>query len=51
MEQRKRIASGAPWEARYGYSRAVRVGNSVFVSGTAPVGEQGFLNGRARNRA
>jgi enamine deaminase RidA (YjgF/YER057c/UK114 family) len=31
---RRRAASGAPWEARFGYSRAIRAGNVVCVSGT-----------------
>ena len=32
---RQRIASGGPLEASAGYSRAVRVGDAVFVAGTA----------------
>ncbi len=32
-----RVASGSPYEARYGFSRAVRVGDTVHVAGTAPI--------------
>jgi enamine deaminase RidA (YjgF/YER057c/UK114 family) len=35
--QRRLVSSGAPTERSYGYSRAVVVGNDIFVSGTAPV--------------
>lgn len=43
--KRVTIRSGAPWEARVGYCRAVRVGPHVSVSGTAPVGEDGEVVG------
>lgn len=35
---RKRISSGSPYEPQIGFSRAVRVGNIIAVSGTAPIG-------------
>lgn len=38
---RQRVSSGSQWEAIAGYARAMRVGNQIFVSGTAPVDDQG----------
>jgi isochorismate pyruvate lyase len=41
MNDTKRAYSGAPWEARVGYCRALRVGNQVWVTGTAAVEDDG----------
>ncbi len=42
---RQLISSGTVWEKKYGYSRAVKVGNMVFVSGTTAVDENGDVVG------
>lgn len=41
MNERANIASGSRFEGSIGFSRAVRVGNRVLVSGTAPVWPDG----------
>jgi isochorismate pyruvate lyase len=40
-----RVFSGAPWEARVGYCRAVRAGKMVFVAGTTAVAADGSVQG------
>jgi enamine deaminase RidA (YjgF/YER057c/UK114 family) len=46
MEEIARIASGAPWEPIYGYSRAVKAGGWLAVSGTTSFDENGRIEGR-----
>src|SRR6058998_551760 len=41
MSDRRRIASGSPYERSIGFSRALRIGRTVYVSGTAPVWPDG----------
>ncbi len=38
---RTTVSSGSPYESRFGFSRAVRVGDHVTVAGTAPIAPDG----------
>lgn len=46
MREISRIASGAPWEPIFGYSRAVRAGDWIAVSGTTSFDERGLVVGK-----
>lgn len=39
----ERTFSDAPWEKSVGYCRALRAGNHIYVTGTAPVGDAGAV--------
>jgi len=40
----ERVFTGAPWESQVGYCRAIRAGNQIYVTGTAPVGDDGCVD-------
>ena len=42
---RKNISSGAKWESEVGYSRAVKVGSHIYISGTTAIDENGQVVG------
>ena len=45
MSERLRVSSGTIWEQKFGYSRAIRVGNLIAVAGTTAVDEHGTVMG------
>lgn len=42
--ERRRAFTGAPWEDAVGYCRAIRVGDRISVTGTAPVADDGSVH-------
>ncbi len=45
MSERRSYSSGTKWESVVGYSRAIRIGNQIFVTGTTATDESGDIVG------
>ena len=45
MQERERYSSGVKFESIVGYSRAVKVGSRIYVTGTTATGEEGVIVG------
>jgi len=45
MTEKQYYSTGAKWEPIVGYSRAIRVGGQVFVTGTTATDERGEIGG------
>jgi enamine deaminase RidA (YjgF/YER057c/UK114 family) len=50
-EERRRVSSGSPFEPVIGFSRAIRIGDRVLVSGTAPIWPDGSVDPEPRVQA
>jgi enamine deaminase RidA (YjgF/YER057c/UK114 family) len=45
LDNRERLSTGSPWEPVVGYSRAVKVGNRIYVAGTTATDARGEIVG------